>query len=93
MQTPLALYEKAGGVLALQLHLLDLGHETAAVGGQESCYDAEHGVTEAADIQDVAMIRGLNGVYGPVLGPTSDRAAESGFRPAIPAPGELEVLA
>ena len=44
-----------------QLDLLDLGHEPAGVVGQEGDHDAEHGVTEAANVQDVGPLRGLGG--------------------------------
>jgi hypothetical protein len=47
------------GALALQLHRLDLGHEPATIVGEKGGDNAERGVTEAADIQDVGPIRGL----------------------------------
>ena len=43
----------------LQLDGLDLGHEAAGVAAQERRHDAEHGVTEAADVQDVFPLRSL----------------------------------
>jgi len=62
---------KAGDLLTvtffLQLYPLDLGHEPAGIVGQEGGYDAEHGVTEAADVQDVRPFR------GPVTSETSTR--------------------
>ncbi len=36
--------------------LLDLGHEPAVVVAQEGGHNAAHGVTEAADVQDVAAM-------------------------------------
>lgn len=48
-----------GGILVCRPALLDLGHEPAGVVGQEGGNDAEHGVTEAADVQDVGPLRGL----------------------------------
>ena len=52
-----ALSGRVGG----QLCLLDIGPGLAVVIGQEGRADAEHGITEAADIQDVAAARGLGG--------------------------------
>jgi len=50
-----------GSMGAFRLHLdrLDFGEEPAGVLGEEGGHDAEHGVTEAADVQHVAPIRGL----------------------------------
>jgi len=47
------------GAFSLQLDLLDLGHEPAAVIGHEGRDHAEDGVTKTADVQDVAAIWSL----------------------------------
>ena len=49
------------GVFCLQLDRIDLGYKAAAFVGQEGSHDAEHGVTETADVQHIAAIRGLGG--------------------------------
>jgi len=43
----------------LQLDGFDFGHEPAGVAAQERGHNAEHGVTEAADVQDVFPLRSL----------------------------------
>jgi hypothetical protein len=48
-----------GSVLCLKLNCLNSFAETAGVVGEEGDHDAEYGVTEAADVQDVAAIRDL----------------------------------
>ena len=50
------------GVLWLQLDRLDFGDKPAGVPAEERGHDVEHGVIEAADVQDVAAVRGLRRV-------------------------------
>ena len=45
-----------------QLHRLDFRHEPRRVEREERGHNLEHGVAEAADVQDVAAFRGLCGI-------------------------------
>ncbi len=58
------------GAFFFRLHPLDLGHEPADGVGQEGGHDAEHGVTEAADVHDVTRGSGPDAkTLGPTVGP------------------------
>jgi hypothetical protein len=47
------------GVSLLKFHGLDFGQEAGGVAAEERCHDTEHGVAEAADVQDVFPLRSL----------------------------------
>src|SRR4051812_31016399 len=49
---------------SLQLNQFDLANEAASVVGKERSHDIEHGVTEAADVQNVVALRRLHGLVG-----------------------------
>ena len=49
-----------GHLPRLQRHRFDLGDEAISVILQECVDHLEHGITEAADVQDVAAFRGLD---------------------------------
>lgn len=45
----------------MRINRLDVSDEPAGLLGEKRCHDAEHGVTEAADVQDVRALRRLAG--------------------------------
>ena len=52
-------------ICTLKCDAVDLGHEAEWIGAEERRDDLEHGVTEAADVQDVATVRCLRRRVGP----------------------------
>jgi len=72
------------GRARVQLHRLDLGDEAAGVVRQQRRHDVEHGVTEAADVQDVVPLRGLRRAVGLEVD-----ADQLGGRDAVAAQPEL----
>ena len=52
---------------ALQSNRFDFGDEAVGVATQKRSHNVEHGVTEAADVQDVFHLRSVRGRIQPEL--------------------------
>lgn len=73
---PTAGYDPTAGAFSLQLDRLNFRHKPRRVGREERGHNLEHCVTEAADVQDVAAVRGLCGRVGLQINADQTRTVE-----------------